>query len=99
MLRDADRVPPDATQFVSGGQAVARHTFYIRRPVEGVWFAKDIAGRLTSDAPFYVVIWAREAGALSEMGSVERLDQSAHARYERSPLDRYTLYRIEPTPR
>ncbi len=96
LLRVADRVPADATLFASGGQAVARHTFYIRRPVDGVWLAKDIAGRLTSDAAFYAVIWAREAGALSDMGAVERIDQSAHARYERSPLDRYTLYRIEP---
>ena len=73
--------------------------FYIDRPVNGVMLARDIPRHAPAEAPFYAVIRARDVGHLSEAGSVQQLDQSARARFERETGDRFTLYRVEPQPR
>ena len=92
-------MPPEATLFVSGQRRITGHLFYITRPVEAAWRPRDIAGRPGTEAPFYVVVRARDAAKLAALGRVTQVDQSAHARFERSAGERFTLYRVEPPPR
>ncbi|MCZ6523364.1 MAG: glycosyltransferase family 39 protein [Alphaproteobacteria bacterium] len=95
----AAQVPPEATLFVSGQRRITGHLFYITRAVEAAWRPSDIAGRPGTEAPFYVVVRARDEPELAALGRVTRVDQSAHARFERSAGERFTLYRVEPPPR
>ena len=96
LARVADQVPMHAALLVSGGDQVARHQFYIDRPVDGVFYAHDLPRRAPTEQPFYAVIRARDVGHLREAGSVQQLDQSARARFEREAGDRFTLYRVDP---
>ncbi len=94
LLRVAGQVPDGAPLIATGGTPVARHIFHVDRPVTGVWRPDAIAP--PTDSPVYVIAQARDAATLAGLGPVSQLDQSARARFERSPEDRYTLFRIDP---
>lgn len=93
----AQQVPAGARLFACGGPEVARHIFYIKRPVEGVWDPMDLAPRLLTPQRIYVVARARDEGVLRRLGRVTRIGQSARTRGEKSPNERYTLFRIDGT--
>jgi len=96
LLRVAEQVPDDAPLVATGGTAIARHVFYVDRPVTGVWSPAAVPA--PADGPVFVIAQARDAATLAALGPLAPLDQSARARFERSPEDRYTLYRIDPPP-
>lgn len=98
LARVDDQVPDHATLLVSGREQVARHYFYIDRPVTGVLDPRDLPRAAPQGETFYAVVRARNAGQLREIGAVRQLDQSARARFESDLGERFTLYRIDPGP-
>ncbi len=88
---------PTQRLFASGGPEIARHIFYLSRPVEGVWKPEDIQGRLADDEVFYVITRMKNREKLLRYGQVTQVHQSTHTRSEASPEDRYTLYRVDRT--
>jgi 4-amino-4-deoxy-L-arabinose transferase-like glycosyltransferase len=93
--RDLDN---DARLFACGGQLVGRHLFYLERPVTGVWYHEDLAEHVHEGDTFYVITRAKDREELEPYGDVELVKQSRHTRRESTPKDRFTLYRVTPTP-
>ena len=92
-------VPAAAPLIASGGTDIARFVFYVDRPMVRQWSVTDVGEAVPHETAFFVLIRAREEPALHAFGSVLRLSQSDRARFERTPRDRFTLYRIDPAGR
>lgn len=93
------RVLPKYPLIASGCQEIARHIFYLQRPVIGIWEPDEIAGKLPAKAAkqsdWYVIARGYHASPLSTYGRVSIVTQSRYTRRERTPDDRYTLFHIQ----
>jgi 4-amino-4-deoxy-L-arabinose transferase-like glycosyltransferase len=78
------QLPAGAKVYALGGPEIARHIFYIVRPVEGHLHPRHITG------PAYVIARAADEDVLN--GQI--ILQSRHTRLERSPADRFTLFHL-----
>jgi 4-amino-4-deoxy-L-arabinose transferase-like glycosyltransferase len=96
LSRIDDLVPADARLIGTGGPDIARFVFYIDRPMARAWSLDEAGEAIGQGEPAFVLVRAREEPALHAYGSVIRVAQSERARFERSPRDRYTLYRVDP---
>ncbi|OYW19638.1 MAG: hypothetical protein B7Z55_08490 [Planctomycetales bacterium 12-60-4] len=98
-LAEVDRlVDPKTPLIATGCQEIARHIFYVEHPVIGVWNPNDI-GKVAPLPPVfrpvqYVIARATSEDELNRYGKVEQIAQSAYTRRERTPRDRYTLFKI-----
>ena len=88
-------VPPNIPLAATGGQEIARHIFYVDPPPIGIWDSKSLAERFAG-VPFCLVTRRKEETQLKALGQVQVLSESRHTRKEQSPLDRFTLFRIDP---
>lgn len=91
-------LPPNALLFAAGdGQYIVRHIFYVQAPLIGVWETEDIRKCLGEEKVFFAVGRMNICESLENFGKVTIVSQSEHTRYEQSPRDRYTLFRIQRT--
>jgi 4-amino-4-deoxy-L-arabinose transferase-like glycosyltransferase len=88
-------VAPEAPLAASGCQEIARHIFYLDRPVVGVWNPRDLGRHLPKTGDWYVIARGTAADELLTHGRVEQVLQSRYTRRETQPADRYTLFRID----
>ena len=88
-------VPPDIPLAATGGMEIARDIFYIDPPPLGVGIVTDL-NKYFPATEFYVITRQREEPYLATLGRVEMISQSHHTRGEKSPSDRFTLFRVEP---
>jgi 4-amino-4-deoxy-L-arabinose transferase-like glycosyltransferase len=84
----------DARLFACGDWWIARHLFYLQRPVQGVWHHKDLDQYVRGPETFYVVTREKDRKALAKYGAVTLVKQSRRTRNEKSPADRFTLFRV-----
>jgi 4-amino-4-deoxy-L-arabinose transferase-like glycosyltransferase len=91
--------PRDAPLVASGSQDIARHLFYVNRPIEGIWEVQDLACSFRSVGAVYLIARAQRIQELARLGEVVQVAQSEQTRRERSPADRYTLFLLHPSPR
>jgi len=91
-------VDPQAPLVASGCQEIARHIFYVQRPVIGVWNPLEIGAHLPPSPECYVIARGYAKAELETYGKVEQVSQSSYTRRERNEQDRYTLFRITPAP-
>jgi hypothetical protein len=94
----SSHVPGDVPLAAIGGPEIARHIFYVDRPLIAIWNPADLRARL-GDAPVcYVIARDNLQPQLSAMGEVSQVAQSTQTRRERTPADRFTLFRVEGRP-
>jgi 4-amino-4-deoxy-L-arabinose transferase-like glycosyltransferase len=96
LVRVEDMVPEDARLVAAGGTDVARFVFQIDRPTARAWSVGEVGEGAPPGEAFFVLTRARNEPALQDLGSVIPVAQSDRARFERSPRDRFTLYRVDP---
>jgi 4-amino-4-deoxy-L-arabinose transferase-like glycosyltransferase len=97
-LQAVDReLPPGETVLAAGGPGIARHIFYLERPVAGRWEPKEAADLIANEnsEPMHLIARAVHRPVFEQFGPTVVVRQSAHTRRETSPDDRYTLFRIE----
>lgn len=98
-LAEVEQLVPSETPLVASGcQEIARHIFYVDRPVIGIWNPPEIAGHLAGSEDYYVIARGTAKGDLAQQGHVEQVLQSRYTRRERNADDRYTLFRVHPAP-
>jgi 4-amino-4-deoxy-L-arabinose transferase-like glycosyltransferase len=90
-----EHLPPQSLLFATGGPEIARHIFYVRCPLIGVWYPEDIGNHLGEAQCFFVAGRMKHLEPLESYGKVTVLSQSEHTRNEKSMQDRYTLFRIQ----
>ncbi|MHC4620759.1 MAG: ArnT family glycosyltransferase [Planctomycetota bacterium] len=89
-------LPPNALLFAAGeGDRIVRHIFYVQHPLTGVWNTEDIGKYLGEEKVFFVVGRMNIFESLERFGNVTAVSQSEYTRNEKSPRDRYTLFRIQ----
>lgn len=94
-LADVEQqVPTDSPLAAFGGQEVARHVFYVDRPLVGVSQVDRLAGMVHDSRELFVIARGHAEDKLRETGDVTTVLQSRTTRREKSPLDRYTLFRV-----
>ncbi len=94
-LAEVERhVPTSAKLTAFGGQEVARHVFYVHRPLAGFSHAEKLVPLLHTSSPLFVIARGKAEDELSGIGEVSTVLQSRATRREKSPQDRYTLFRI-----
>lgn len=99
LLLAVDRaLPPGETVIAAGGPEIARHIFYLERPVAGCWEPEDVADLIDRKQTAYVISRAVHRPALEKFGPIITVRKSAYTRRETSPADRYTLFRLEKRP-
>ncbi len=79
-----------------GSQEMAQHIFYLERPVIGIWNPADLPQALPPSDQIYVIARGHARAELALLGSVEQILQSTYTRREKSPQDRFTLFRVQP---
>ena len=87
-------VPPNASLLATGGQEIARHIFYVDPPPHGIWDPDNL--KYFCGAPFYLISRRQEQNRLTKLGRIEVISESRRTRKERTPDDRFTLFRVEP---
>lgn len=92
------KVPVSVEPVVCGsgdvyGREIARHIFYLDRPVVPVWCPQQLG---PIDEPTYIVSRRSAQPELATWGQVTELAASAYSRGEQSPADRFVLLRVEP---
>ncbi|MDX1966280.1 MAG: hypothetical protein SFV23_03815, partial [Planctomycetaceae bacterium] len=98
-LAEVERlVDPQIPLVASGCQEIARHIFYVQRPLIGVWNPQEIGAHLPPSPECYVIARGYARTELETYGKVEQVSQSTYTRRERNEQDRYTLFRITHTP-
>ncbi len=90
-----EHLPPEPLIFATGGEEIVRHIFYVQVPLIGVWKPEDIGKHLGDKKIFFVVARMKHLGVLKRFGTVSVVSQSKHTRHEKSPQDRYTLFRVQ----
>ena len=90
-----EHLPPRPLIIATGGEEIVRHIFYVQVPLIGVWNPEDIGKHLGEEKVFFVVARLRHLGLLKRFGTVSVVSQSKYTRDERSPQDRYTLFRVQ----
>ncbi|MFQ5990246.1 MAG: ArnT family glycosyltransferase [Candidatus Methylomirabilales bacterium] len=98
-LSAVERMVPPKVRLLGCEQLdVARYVFYIDRPMEGFWNCNDVGSQLSHEhkETVFVIARGRNEEQLLNLGKVTRVAQSERTRRERSPEDRYTLFRIDP---
>ena len=94
-LKDVERMTsPDIPLAACGAQEIARHLFYVDRPIVGIWNAADVPEAWPTEPAVYVVTRGHARSELEQWGDVEQVAQSTFTRRERSPDDRYTLFLV-----
>jgi 4-amino-4-deoxy-L-arabinose transferase-like glycosyltransferase len=96
LLQADAMLPADSLVAACGSQEIARHVFYLKRPVIGVWNTAHLGAFLPKSRTCYVVARASATDDLAYLGDVTVCAQSRFTRRETSPNDRYTLFRIDP---
>ena len=97
LLTVEETVPPTVRLLGCEQLDVARYVFYLDRPLEGFWSCDEVGSRLSDKETVFLLARSRNEGQLSTLGKVTRVAQSERTRRERSPEDRYTLFRIDPS--
>ena len=93
-----EELPPNALLFAAGeGPKIVRHIFYVQAPLIGVWKTEDISKYLSEEKVFFVIGRMNIFESLEHFGNVTVVSQSQYTRDEKSPRDRYTLFRIQQT--
>lgn len=87
-------IPAKTPLAAFGGQEVARHVFYVQRPLTGVSHIDRLAGMVHDSRELFVIARGRAEDELRQTGDVAMVLQSRTTRREKSPLDRYTLFRV-----
>ncbi|MGZ4966622.1 MAG: ArnT family glycosyltransferase [Chthoniobacterales bacterium] len=88
-------VPAGAPLAATGGTEIARHIFYVDPPPVGVQNSLDLADRFAHVSTFFVIARQSAEQQLTKLGHIDVVAQSLHTRKEKSPADRFTLFRIE----
>ncbi|MBS0210950.1 MAG: glycosyltransferase family 39 protein [Planctomycetes bacterium] len=89
-------LPDNCLLAASGRQEIARHVFYVDRPLIGVWCPSHLPNVLPAGATTaYVIDRASGRHELGMVGRVEQVAQSPYTRKERNLDDRFTLFRVE----
>ena len=92
-------IPANAALFAAGspgtGQEIARHIFYVDPPPKGVFKPADLKKYLGDSGVFYVIARQHSQPELEMFGQTAVVAQSRRTRREKSPADRFTLFRIE----
>lgn len=97
-LLTVERTVPPSVRLLGCEQIdVARYVFYLDRPLEGFWSCDGVGARLSHKETVFLIARGRNEEQLSTLGKVTRVAQSERTRRERSPADRYTLFRIDPS--
>ncbi|MES2793441.1 MAG: glycosyltransferase family 39 protein [Planctomycetota bacterium] len=81
-----------------GSQEIAQHIFYLDRPVFAIWNPIDLPKVLPPSEQIFVIARGHAQTELASLGSVEQILQSTFTRRERTPQDRFTLFRVKPSP-
>jgi len=89
-------VPTNTPLVATGGPEIARHIFYVEPPPIGVQNPAEVANRFARSPAFYLIARRSAESQLATIGRIEVLAQSRHTRKEKSPADRFTLFRIDP---
>lgn len=79
-----------------GSQEMAQHIFYLARPIIGIWNPADLPQALPPSDQIFVIARGSTRAELALLGSVEQILQSTYTRREKSPADRFTLFRVQP---
>lgn len=87
-------VPKDSTLMAFGGQEVARHVFYVHRPLAGVSHVDRLVALAHNSREMFVIARGHAVEELQQAGTVTEVLQSRATRREKSLLDRYTLFRL-----
>ena len=90
-----EHLPPQSLIIATGGEEIVRHIFYVQVPLVGVWNPEDIGKHLGNEKVFFVVARMKHLGLLKRFGAASVVSQSEHTRDEKSPQDRYTLFRVQ----
>ena len=90
-----EHLPPQPLIIATGGEEIVRHIFYVQVPLIGVWKPEDIGKHLGEEKVFFVVARMKHLGLLKRFGTVSVVSQSEYTRDEKSPQDRYTLFRVQ----
>jgi len=88
------QVPATETLTALGGQDVARHVFYLHRPIEGFSQSEKLVPLLHTASPVFVIARGTYEDELRKLGDVSAILQSRMTRRETSASDRYTLFRL-----
>lgn len=88
-------VPADARLVLTGGQEVARFTFYLDHPSEGYWWSEQVRRHVTPGETLYVVARGDNEEKLRKAGTLTLLDRSTLSRFGPEPRWLYGLYRLE----
>lgn len=88
------QVPATATLTALGGQDVARHVFYLHRPLNAFSKTEKLLPLMSSSDALYVIARGTYETDLRDVGNVAPVLQSHATRRETSPADRYTLFRL-----
>ncbi len=93
--RVAAALPAEARLVLTGDQAVARYSFYLDHPSEGLWWPDRLRGQLQPGETLFVVMRGEFEPALRKLGLLTLLDRSTLSRFGGSPKMLYGLYRLE----
>lgn len=88
------QIPVETPLAAFGGQEIARHLFYVDRPLTGVSQVDRLAEMVHDSRELFVIARGRNEAELRVTGDVTTVLQSRATRREKSPLDRYTLFRV-----
>lgn len=81
-----------------GSQEMAQHIFYLERPIIGIWNPADLPQALPPSDEIFVIARGNARAELALLGTVDQILQSTYTRREKSPSDRFTLFRVKPAP-
>lgn len=88
-------VPPGIPLAAMSGQEIARHIFYVDPPPEGIWNPTDLAAKFGHVPVFYLITRRSAEPQLTKLGRTVVVAESLRTSKEKSPADRFTLFRIE----
>ena len=88
-------VPPGIPLTATSGQEIARHMFYVDPLPIGVWNPSDVARKFGNIPVFYLLTRRSMEPQLTKIGHTAVVAESQHTSKEKSPADRFTLFRIE----
>jgi hypothetical protein len=88
-------VPPGIPLAATSGQEIARHIFYVDPPPEGIWNLTDLAAKFGHVPVFYLITRRSAEPQLAKIGHAGVVAESQRTSKEKSPADRFTLFRIE----
>ncbi len=88
-------VPPGIPLAATSGQEIARHIFYVDPPPEGIWNLTDLAAKFGHVPVFYLITRRSAESQLAKIGHADVVAESERTSKEKSPADRFTLFRIE----